>query len=213
MLLACHLKGHAAAHVACEAHVDACVFEYVVSEECGGGLSVAAGDADHLCIGVASGQFDFGDHGNAFLGDGLHHGSGRGNAGAFDHLVGREYAVHRVAPLFPFYTFVVEHAAIVSGYGSIVAEKHVHSFFLAEDGGAYAALTSAEYDEIFCHWYACCCFSLSGVRIADYLILRVTNVMTARKMPMIQKRVTIFDSGIARKGAWMMASMPELPGF
>ena len=149
MLLTGNLEGEAAPHVAGEPHIYARVLEYMVGEEGCSGLSVTSGDTYHFCVGISSGKFDFGNHGNPFFSDCLHDGGGGRDAGTFHHFVGCEYAVHRVLSLFPFYTFFVEHTAILLSDCSVVAEKNIHSFFLAEDGGAYAALTSAEYDEIF----------------------------------------------------------------
>ncbi len=40
VVLASHLQGQTAAHVAGQAHVDAGVLEYVIGEQCGGGLAV-----------------------------------------------------------------------------------------------------------------------------------------------------------------------------
>ena len=54
--------------------------------------------------------------------------------------------------VLPLDIFFIELLTIIVGYSSIVAQKDVHSFFLAEDSSAYAAFASAEYHEIFCHF-------------------------------------------------------------
>ena len=46
-----------------------------------------------------------------------------------------------------------------------------------------------------------------------YRIFKVTMVMTASIMPMIQNRTTIFDSGTGRKGFCINAMIPAFPGF
>ena len=68
-----------------------------------------------------------------------------GYAGAFDHLVGLKYAVHGVAALLPLDAFFIELRAVSFGYQARVGKEYVESFGLSEDGGTYAALTSAEY--------------------------------------------------------------------
>ena len=46
-----------------------------------------------------------------------------------------------------------------------------------------------------------------------YLIFNVTIVITAKIIPINQKRTTIFDSGTTLNGFWINACIPAFPGF
>ena len=59
MFLPGHLKSEAFAYIACETHVYACVFKYMVGEQSSRCLAVATGYAHHLCVGVTSGKLYF----------------------------------------------------------------------------------------------------------------------------------------------------------
>ena len=57
---------------------------------------------------------------------------------------------------------------------------------------------------------------LAGVTILlliFYLIFNVTIVITAKIIPINQKRTTIFDSGTTLNGFWINACIPAFPGF
>ena len=53
--------------------------------------------------------------------------------------------VHGVAALLPLDAFFIELRAVSFWYLARVGKEYVESFGLSEDGGTYAALTSAEY--------------------------------------------------------------------
>ena len=112
--------------------------------------------------------------------------------------------------LLPFDALVVELPAIAFGYLPEIRQKHIHALVLAKNGRSDAAFAAAEHYQTlaFVHIVV----SLYVVLI-DHRILSVTNVTAASRMATIQKRTTIFDSGMALSGACMRASMPELPGF
>ena len=197
---ACHLHGERAAYVAGKGCVESCEAQDVACEHGSGGLAVAACQA-HAARGgreVSSGELDFADYVYASAVYRAHDGCVVGYSGAFHHFVGVEYALHGVAALLPLDAFGVEDGGVARGHGAVVAQEHVHAFVLCEDGGACAAFAGSEHHDFF---------------LFHHRILRVTNVITASMMPMIQKRVTILASGMAWRGHCMRAGYEPSPGF
>ena len=88
------------------------------------------------------------------------------------------------------YTLVLKDFQIFFSYYARIAQQYIKSFDFAQHCGAYAALSSAEHYEKFLLIFHC----------SFYLILSVTNVKAANRMPTIQKRIVIFDSGIPFTG-------------
>ena len=200
MRRACHLIGEAVADVSCESCIDSCACEDMVYQHCGGRLAVAACDAYHLGVGVASGEFDFTDNMYVFCHGGLYHRCIKGYAGAFHDFIGRQNLVHRVRAFLERNALVLKNGAIFGRDSSRIAQKHVETFVLCQYGGSRAAFTGTEHYET-----SFCC--------VHYLIFNVTNVIAASIMPMIQNRVTILDSGMAWRGRCIRASIPALPSF
>ena len=145
--VACHLISQADAHVSGQGGVDACLGEDVVGEHGGGGLAVRAGYADHLGVGVASGELYLADDGDilpACLDD---DGSVQRYAGALDDFVGAEYAGHRVAAFLEGYAFVDEPAAVLLCDSAAVAQEYVHAFVFGQDSGPETAFAGSEDNE------------------------------------------------------------------
>ena len=196
-----HLPCQAFSHIAGQGGVDAGAPQDVVGEQGGGGLAVAAGYAHHLGVGVAAGEFYLADYRDA-LGHSLQHNRRiAGNAGAFYYLGGREDACCAVAAFLEGYVFLLEHFAVARSYGAAVAKENVEALVLGQDSRSGAALAGAEHHYSFVVVLHC------------HRILRVTKVTTASMMPIIQKRVTIFDSCMAAYGLCMRAFMVPSPGF
>ena len=80
-----------------------------------------------------------------------------------------------------------------------VREEYVKSLDLREDRGSDTAFSSSQY-------YNPAHLNLS---LSFYLIFNNASVATARMIPISQKRATIFASGMARTGFWIMAGMPS----
>ncbi len=192
VVFARHLQGQTLAHVSGQAHIEACVAEYVVCEQSGGGFTVGAGNTHHLGIGVTSGEFNFGNHRDAFAQYRLHYRRRIGDSGRLHHLIGCEDAVHAVSALFPGNAFGVEHILVFGRYLAKVAQPYVLAFVIGQNGGSGAAFAASQ------HHYAAAGLIIRVIH--RYRILRVTNVMAARIMPIIQKRSVIFDSGIGAIG-------------
>ncbi len=76
-----------------------------------------------------------------------------------------------------------KHVAIAGVIFPLSLRKNVESSVFCQYGGTCAAFAGSEYDNLLC---------LS--------VFSVTKVTTASMMPIIQKRVTIFDSGMAAYG-------------
>ena len=86
----CHLKRKAATDVSCKSHIKSRRLQNMIYKRCGCGFSVAAGDANHLGVGVTSCKFYFGNDVYSFFFYFPHNGSFLGNAGAFYHFGRRE---------------------------------------------------------------------------------------------------------------------------
>ena len=143
-----HLQGQRVANVTSQTGIVACGLEDVVDEARRGGLSVGTRNADHLRRGVAPGELDLADDGDA-RSDGLgHHGGRVGDAGTLDDLVSREDEALGVLPLLPGDVAVVEHLLIARGYLRHVTHEHVETFFLGQYGGSCTALAGSEDDNI-----------------------------------------------------------------
>ncbi len=149
MRVAGDLKGEAVADVAGQASVDTRTAQDVIDERGGGRLAVAAGDADHLGIGVAARELDFAYNGNVFLAQGLDDRSGVGNTGALHHLVGGKDTLHGVLAVFVRDVLFFECGEIFGSYRSEIAEKHVHALVFCKNGSADAAFAAAEYHKTF----------------------------------------------------------------
>ena len=138
-----HLVGQRVANVASQSGIVARRAEDVVDEAGGGGLAVAARDANHLRRGVAASELNLADDGDA---DGLgfdHHGSGVGDAGAFNDFVGVEDEALGVAAFFPADAPLIKHLLVAWGDGRHVAHQHVEALLLGQHGGSSAALSGS----------------------------------------------------------------------
>ncbi|GFI14738.1 hypothetical protein IMSAGC008_02299 [Muribaculaceae bacterium] len=200
--LARHLPREAAAYVSGQPGVDAGADKYVVYEHRGGGFAVAAGDAHHLGIGVPARELYLADNGYMLREHSRHNGNIDGYARAFHHLVGGKYARHGVGTFLELYPFGLKHRAVAGRYMPRIAQKHIEAFILGKYGGTGAALARTEHNKTSFHIFHC-----------HYRIFSVTKVSAASMMPIIQKRVTILDSGIALSGRCMRASIPAFPSF
>ena len=145
MVLGSHLQRQAAAHVAGQAHVEARLLEDMVGELGGSGLTVAAGDADHLGIGIPSGKLNLAHDGNTLLDCLSHHGSRVGDTGALDDFVGIENLLGGVATLFPCDIILIEQILIGLSDVAGIAQPHVHTLHAGEHSGSSAALAATQY--------------------------------------------------------------------
>ena len=103
-----HLQGQTAADVAGQSHIIPRILEDVVDERCGGRLAVAAGDANHLRVGVTTGELYFADDVDVTF-TGLHNdGCVVGDAGTLHNLVGIEDFLQTVVTFLPLNMMVVE---------------------------------------------------------------------------------------------------------
>ena len=198
-----HLPGEAVADIAGEPGVDAGMCEDMVDEHGGGSLAVRTGDTYHSGVGISSGKLYLADYRDVLFAHGYDDRRIERYAGAFHNLVGVYDLFKCVSAFLEGNALVDEGLTVFRGYFSRIAQENVHALVLCQNCGSGAALSGAEDNEA----------SLGFVIFHVYRILRVTNVTTARMMPMIQKRVTIFCSAMARRGRWMRASMPALPSF
>ena len=145
MMLGGHLKGEAAPHVTCQPDVQSGLLEDMICEFGRGGLTIAAGDAHHLGIGVSSSELNFAHDGDALL-DGLcHHGCRIGYAGALDNLVGIENLLGGVSTLLPRNVILVEQVLVGLADVTGIAEPHVHALDLAKHGRSGSALATTQY--------------------------------------------------------------------
>ncbi len=103
----------------------------MVCQQSCSGFAVAAGDANHLGIGVATGKLYFGNHRYALFHYGFHNRHVRGYSGTLHNLVGAQNLVHRMAPFLPLYALFVKNGTITRGYGTGIGKKHIHPFLLA----------------------------------------------------------------------------------
>ena len=157
MLLAGDLQGERVADIAGEADVEACVAEDIVDKGGGRGLAVRTGDADHLGVGVAGRELNFGDDmkteplsGSPLRGEGalifsqlLEDGGIEWDAGGFDVLVGIFDALESVSAVFPWDGVLVEKGAIRFGDSAAVRDKDIEAFLFGKDGGAGAGFASS----------------------------------------------------------------------
>ena len=144
-----HLQCQAVANVSGQSHIVACVLEDMVDEAGGGGLTIGTGDADHLRVGVASGEFNLADDGNAGSLHLLHHGCRIRNSGALDNLVGVQDEFLSVVSLFPLDAACIQHFLVMRLDLAHVCDEDIKAFLLCQRCGTYAALCSSEYDYSF----------------------------------------------------------------
>ena len=142
VVLGSHLQREAVAHVASQSHIQPCFPQNVIGEHGGSGLAVAAGDAHHLGIGVATCKLNFADNRNILCGSLLHHWGGGRNARALDDFVGGEHFLFGVLALFPCYLVFVEEFLVFRCDGAHVAQPHVHTFHFGEYCGTCAAFAT-----------------------------------------------------------------------
>ena len=185
-----HLHGVALPDVAAQTYVQACVLQEIVDERGGRGLAVAAGDADFLRRVVVAGELDLGNDGRALFVEFDHQWRGLRDTGALDHEVCSEDTVGAVAAFLEGDVPFLQFAAEVLFQGTAVRQEGVEVLDFGQYRCAYAAFAAAEND---------CFFHV-------YRIFKVTMVMTARMMEMIQNRTTILFSGWMRCGVWIRAS-------
>ena len=79
----------------------------------------------------------------------FHHRSIQRYTGALHNLPGGENTVHRVRTFFEFNTFLLEDGAIFGCDFAGIAQKHVETFVLGQNGGAGAAFAGTEDYESF----------------------------------------------------------------
>ena len=88
VFLRSHLQRKARPHIAGKTYVEARILQNVIGEHRCCRLAVAAGDANHFRIRIATGQFNFRNDGNAFRFYFLHNRRRLRNPRAFHHFVG-----------------------------------------------------------------------------------------------------------------------------
>ena len=177
----CHLQGKAAPDVPGKPHIGACLLHNVENPRSGGGLAVAAGDANHLRVGIARGKFYFRDNGNALFAHRLYHRCVFGNARTFHDFIGVEHEAFGVPAVFKGNVVLREEGAVFFANRSCVRHKNVIAFFLCEYGCAHAALACSK------------CYK-SHNESFFYLIFNVIMVNAASRIVVIQKRMVILDS-------------------
>ena len=141
-----HLQGQALAHIAGQPHVEAAPLQDVPGEHGGGGLAVAARDADHLGPGVTAGQLYFRNHRNLLLQDGLDHRRLLGDARALHYLVRIQDKRQRMLLLLPVNAIFVQQFTVFRLDGRRIAHKDIEAFDLGQHGGSCAALACPQYD-------------------------------------------------------------------
>ena len=146
-----HLQRKAASDVSCKSHVVARLFEDVVDERGGRGLTVGTGDADHLGVGVSTGELDFGDDVNPLLPYFLNHWRLVGYSRALDDFVGIEDFLLRMLFLFPLNVVVVEQFLIFVLNFSEVGHEDLKSLLLCENGSSCSALRRTKNNNTLRH--------------------------------------------------------------
>ena len=103
--------------------------------------------------------------------------------GAFHYTVCIQYFFYRMHTFFYRYAILLQYFFKVFLYSPTITHKHIPPLLLSQQGCAYTAFSGAEYYQALC---VCLC--------AHYCSFNVTMLIIASSIPMIQKRVTIFDS-------------------
>ena len=142
------LEGAALGNLECEAPADvssqpdvvAGLLEDVVNEARGGRFAVGACDADHLGIGVAAGELNLADDGNAGVPHFLHHRRVFGNAWALDDFASRQNEVFAVLAFFKRHVVLAEHLFVVLLYLAHIADEDVEAFHFRQRRCSYTAL-------------------------------------------------------------------------
>ena len=145
-----HLQGEAAPDVARQANVHTGLAQDVVRQRRGRRLAIAARDADHLRVGVSSGQLDLGEDRDATLHGRAHDGRRVGYARALDDLVGVEDLGLRVMALFKGNTTLEQHRLVFLGDRAAVGDEHVEALRPGQHRGSHATLARAQDDDSAC---------------------------------------------------------------
>ena len=183
-----YLECQAAAYISCQAHIIACLLEYVIDKAGGGGLAVGTCHTNHPGMGITSGKLYLADDGNTCLTNLLHHGSIFRNTRTLDHLGGIEYLLLGVVAFLPLYSILSQNLLIVRLYLSEVTHEDIIPLDLGQCGSTNATLGSTQ------NYYSTHIVSLLSVKLDFYLIFSVTMVNAAVMMVTIQKRMVILDS-------------------
>ena len=143
VMLGSDLQRQTTAHITCQAHVQTRFLEDVIGEFGRRCLAIAAGDANHLGIGVATRKFNLAHDGNFALNGLGHHGCCVGDARALHYLVGVEDLFRGVPAFLPGDVILVEQVLIGLPDGAGITQPHVHAFHFGKHCGTRAALASA----------------------------------------------------------------------
>ena len=185
-----YLQGETVADIARQAHIQPPFPEQVVGEHGRGGLPVASRDGDQGGLREPAAELDLRDHRDARLPHLHEQRHGIGDPGALHAQVGLQQARLRVAPFFPFNASLFKNVPVLFLYRTPVRYKDLIPVFLSQDRSAHAAFPCAEHHQPL----AFSLLLLPPARIHAQRIFRVTMVMMASRIPMIQKRVTILLS-------------------
>ena len=127
--------------VACQACVVACLLEDVVDERRRGGLAVRTGNTNHLGIGIATSKLYLADDVDTLLLDLDNHRSRIGNTRTLDDFVSIKNLLLGMLSFFPGYLTIVQHLLVFVGNLGHIADKHIESLFLGQNGCSSTTLT------------------------------------------------------------------------
>ncbi len=115
----------------------------------GGGFAIAAGDADHLRIGVPAGELDLGYHPYSPCQHLLHQWGAVGYSGALYDLIGLQHPLFGMSSLFKSDLATAKRLPVVSPERSTIGEKHLQPFLLCQDGRSHPAFSATQYHQSF----------------------------------------------------------------
>ena len=144
-----HLQGKAVAYVAGQPDIVARALEDVLDERSCRCLSVAAGNANHLGVCIASGKLYFADYADAFLRAFQHHRRVARYAGAFYYLVGVEDVGLRMPAFLPPDAVRVEHFLVLVLDCRHVGNKDIEALLLSQHSRSGSAFSRSEYYNSF----------------------------------------------------------------
>ena len=143
VMLRSHLICEASADIACQSDVDTGIFQDVVGEHRCCGFAVTTGDAHHLGVGIASGEFNLRDYGDALCARFDDERGVFGNARALDYFVGIEDALLGVTAFFPCNVVLLKTLFVAVGNCAHVRQPYVEAFNLCKYGSTYAAFSAS----------------------------------------------------------------------
>ena len=148
-----YLQGEALSHIPGQTYVEAGFFQYMIRKKRRGSLPVAAGNANHSSIGIATGKFYFRNNRCSSFFQRLYHRCALGYTGTLHHFIGIKNLLGRMTAFFPFDPVIIELLFIDIFYSRHIRDKDIETFDFRQNSCAGSTLTGSQYDNTFAHIY------------------------------------------------------------